>query len=137
MKQFGIIAIVIGVLFIVGCTNYQASNVPAAPPATVQSTSPTDRPAIPAPVNTNPQTHAVAISNFAFSPITITINAGDTVIWTNNDNAQHTVTSDNGGALNSATISNGGTYSHAFLTPGTYAYHCSIHASMKGTVIVQ
>ena len=43
-----------------------------------------------------PQTVAVAIENFSFNSDSITINAGDTVTWTNNDSSRHTVTSDSG-----------------------------------------
>src|SRR3712207_9522603 len=38
--------------------------------------------------------HAVAIQNFSFSPGTVTVNVGDTVTWTNNDEAPHTATAD-------------------------------------------
>lgn len=81
--------------------------------------------------------HDIVIQNFAFSPLTITINKGDTVIWTNMDSTAHTVTSDSGSELSSSTFTKGGTYSHTFNTVGTFSYHCSIHTSMKGKVIVQ
>ncbi len=59
------------------------------------------------------------------------------VTWTNNDSPTHTVTGDNGGDPgNSPNIPSGGTFSYLFDTPGTYTYHCSIHPSMTGTVIV-
>ncbi len=78
----------------------------------------------------------IEISGFAFSPATMTISVGDTVTWTNMDIMSHTVTSDSGTELGSSSFGKGGTYSHTFSTPGTFAYHCSIHSSMKGTVIV-
>lgn len=89
------------------------------------------------PGSSGSSTHDIAISNFAFSPSTLTISSGDTVIWTNMDSMSHTVTSDSGSELSSSTISNGATYSHTFNTAGTYSYHCSIHTTMKGTIIVQ
>jgi plastocyanin len=79
----------------------------------------------------------IAISGFAFSPATITIPKGATVIWTNNDAAAHTVVSDSGSEISSPSIAKGETYAHTFSTPGTYTYHCSVHPSMKGTIIVQ
>ncbi len=82
-------------------------------------------------------THYVNISGFAFSPSTLTISAGDTVTWTNMDSASHTITSDSGTELASSSISNGGTYSHTFNTKGTFGYHCSIHTTMKGTIVVE
>ena len=86
---------------------------------------------------TSPQTYNVDIQNFSFSPSTLTINVGDTVIWTNQDSISHTITSDSGTELNSLQLSNGQTYSHTFNTAGTYNYHCSVHPTMKGTIVVE
>ena len=80
-------------------------------------------------------TDAVAIKNFGFSPATITISAGSTVVWTNNDSVQHDVTFD-GGSISSSVLNHGDTFSHTFTTAGTYHYICSIHPFMHGTVIV-
>ncbi len=78
----------------------------------------------------------VSIVDFAFQPSTVNVQLGDTVIWTNNGGAPHTVTSTGSGPLASATLNNGDTYQFTFTTDGTYNYHCSIHASMTGTVNV-
>ena len=88
---------------------------------------------------TGPKTIEIDIRSFAFDPKTIAITKGDTVVWTNMDAAPHTVTSDVGSAkneLDSPTLGKGDTYSHTFNEIGTYAYHCSIHTSMKGKIIV-
>jgi amicyanin len=81
-------------------------------------------------------TYNIAISGFSFSPASLSIKAGDTVIWTNQDSVPHTVTSDSGSELNSPTFGKGKTYSHTFTTTGTYNYHCTIHPNMKATIIV-
>ncbi|NMH93256.1 cupredoxin family copper-binding protein [Pseudonocardia bannensis] len=78
-------------------------------------------------------TATVSIANFAFAPAAITVKAGTTVTWTNNDSAPHDV---RGGPLQSPTLNKGGTFSHTFATPGTFRYICSIHPSMTGTVTV-
>lgn len=78
----------------------------------------------------------VTIKGFAFNPSTITIKVGESVKWVNEDSVVHTVSSDSGSELDSGDLSPGEEYSHTFTTPGTYAYHCNIHISMKGTVIV-
>ena len=79
----------------------------------------------------------VTIADFAFSPKTINIQIGDTVVWTNNGPSQHTVTSDGGaGPLNSGTLNVGNTYEWTFLAAGSFGYHCTIHPSMTGTVNV-
>jgi amicyanin len=80
-------------------------------------------------------TDAVHIKNFAFSPATITVKAGSTVVWTNDDAIQHDVTFD-GGGITSSVLNHNDTFSHTFPTAGTYHYICSIHPFMHGTVIV-
>jgi len=81
-------------------------------------------------------TSAVTIQNSAFAPTTTTIKVGDTVTWTNRDAFSHTSTSDTG-AWNTGVITAGASGSFMFTSAGTFAYHCSIHSFMKGTVIVQ
>jgi len=80
-------------------------------------------------------TTAVAIKNFGFSPATITVTAGSTVVWTNGDSVQHDITFD-GGAIASDVLNHNDTFSHTFPTAGTYHYICSIHPFMHGTVVV-
>jgi plastocyanin len=80
-------------------------------------------------------TDAVDIKNFAFSPATITVPAGSTVVWTNDDSIQHDITFD-GGSIVSSVLNHNDTFSHTFSTAGTYHYICSIHPFMHGTVIV-
>ena len=80
-------------------------------------------------------TDAVGIKDFAFSPATITVNAGSTVVWTNNDSIQHDITFD-GGSIASNVLNHNDTFSHTFPTAGTNHYICSIHPFMHGTVIV-
>ncbi|VVB77776.1 Halocyanin [uncultured archaeon] len=84
-----------------------------------------------------PETYNINIDNFAFSPKSLKIRPGDTVIWTNSDSASHTVTSDSGSELESPNLSNHATYEHTFSKVGTYDYHCTIHPSMKGAIIVE
>lgn len=79
---------------------------------------------------------SVNISGFAFVPASVTVSVGDTVTWTNSDTAPHTATSDTAGVFGSPTLNQGGTFSHTFTTAGTFAYHCNIHPSMTGTVVV-
>jgi plastocyanin len=77
----------------------------------------------------------VGIYDFYFSPTPVTITVGDTVRWTNHGSVTHTSTSDTG-VWDSGNIVPGSTYSFTFNTGGTYAYHCKIHSSMHGSVIV-
>jgi plastocyanin len=73
---------------------------------------------------------------WCFSPKPIQITAGSTVTWTNGTAPTHTATSDTG-AWNTGNIASGATSSAiAFPTAGTFTYHCSIHPSMTGSVVV-
>jgi LPXTG-motif cell wall-anchored protein len=78
----------------------------------------------------------VAIANFAFSPASVTIKVGDTITWTNNDAIPHTATASDG-SFDTGTLKKGQSGSHTFATAGTFAYICSIHPNMHGTVVVQ
>ena len=82
----------------------------------------------------------ISIQDFSFTPSSKTINAGDTVRWTNNDSVSHTSTSGTGGTANgtwdSGTLASGQSYSRVFNDEGTFSYFCSIHPSMTGTIIV-
>lgn len=85
----------------------------------------------------NPQSVDVAIRNYAFDEKTITVKAGDTVVWTNYDSAPHTVTATSGGDFDSGKMSKESTWSMTFDTPGTYEYYCAYHPSMTGKVVVE
>ena len=71
-----------------------------------------------------------------FNPGTLTVPAGTTVMWGNNDITAHTSTSDTG-LWNSNDIGVGGTFAVKLDNPGTYKYHCTIHSYMTGTIVVQ
>jgi plastocyanin len=100
------------------------------PPMPMQTPSSSDPPGA-APATTN----SVMIQNYAFGPASVTVKAGSTVTWTDQDEDSHTVTADSG-AFSSQPLTNGQAYSHTFTAPGTYTYHCSIHPYMHGTVMV-
>jgi plastocyanin len=78
----------------------------------------------------------VAIKGFAFNPAEVTINVGDTVTWTNDDSANHTVVADNG-EFKSGDLGQGATFSFTFTKAGAYPYKCGVHPNMTGTVTVK
>jgi plastocyanin len=78
---------------------------------------------------------AVEIADFAFAPDSSDVKVGDSVKWTNSDGATHTVTADDG-AFDSGNLAGGKSFSFTFDEAGTFAYHCNIHQSMTGTVVV-
>lgn len=76
---------------------------------------------------------SVSIENFKFVPAELTVKAGTTVVWTNNDSAGHDIKADE---FVSPMMAQGETYSHTFTVKGTYDYICGVHPSMKGKIIV-
>jgi plastocyanin len=126
-----------------------SSSPPAAPQTTTTATASTtqstaarqgDKPVTLHP-SSRPTAHAAGdpsdtIVDFSFSPATVTIHVGDTVTWTNQGKQPHTATA-NDGSFDTGTLKTGQSASHQFTKAGTFAYICSIHPFMHGTVIVQ
>lgn len=75
-------------------------------------------------------------NRYLFGPSRVFVNVGDKVTWKNGSDAPHTVTSNRGTEMASSTLNAGATFSHTFTATGTFAYHCTIHTYMKGTVVV-
>jgi len=80
-------------------------------------------------------------SNACFSPASLTINAGDTVEWTNTDTAAHTVTSGSpsdgpSGVFDSSLIMGGASFENTFDEAGSYDYFCMVHPWMVGNIQV-
>lgn len=82
------------------------------------------------------QTSAVAIDNFTFNPQNLTVKAGTTVTWTNKDDIPHAIAAV-GKQFKSKTMDTDNSYSFTFTTPGTYAYFCSLHPHMTGTIVIE
>ncbi len=75
-----------------------------------------------------------------FSPREVTIEAGTTVLWYNDDTLPHTVTSDTQaglGELFDAELEPGGNFSYTFDEPGDYLYVCTLHPGMEGVITVE
>jgi LPXTG-motif cell wall-anchored protein len=78
----------------------------------------------------------VTISDFQFAPASVTVNVGDTVTWTNNGPTPHSATSSSG-VFDTGIMDAGQSGSHTFTEAGTFAYICTPHPNMHGTVVVQ
>jgi plastocyanin len=98
-----------------------------------------------APGNTNPPVGGVSVSNNAFTPATLTVTVGTTVVWAwnactgdpysgNQTCVNHNVIFDDGSS--SSGTQDQGTFSKTFNAAGTFTYHCTLHP-MTGTVTVQ
>ena len=78
----------------------------------------------------------VKIDNFAFAPATITVNAGTSIRWINDDETIHNVVSSDK-SFRSKALDTNDEFSFTFTKPGTYSYICSLHPRMTGKVIVE
>lgn len=121
------ISILIGVLLILllssivwadyggGGRDYVASNPTASPAILVNDAT-------------------IAIKNFAFKPASLTVKAGSTITWINQDSVVHNVVVDN---VTSPDLAKGDKWSKTFAKPGKYNYSCAFHAGMTGIIIVK
>jgi plastocyanin len=75
------------------------------------------------------------MNNSAFSPSNLTVVAGSTVTWMNDDNMIHAVTTADG-SINSGDIAVGSSYTKTFSTTGTFNYFDSHNANMTGILTV-
>jgi plastocyanin len=78
----------------------------------------------------------INIDNFAFAPPDLSVAAGTTVTWKNEDGEVHRVQDDHKG-FSSAALDTDDSFSHTFATPGVYHYFCSIHPYMVGKIVVK
>ncbi|ADE36440.1 cupredoxin domain-containing protein [Methanohalophilus mahii] len=116
MKKVSMILVVLIAVFLaIGCAGYQQSGNEAEESGEAVET-------------TN-----VIMEDIQFKPATIQVSVGDTVTWTNEDSATHTVT---GQDFDSGNLGQGEIFTYTFDEAGTYDYECTIHPSMTGTVIV-
>jgi plastocyanin len=80
---------------------------------------------------------AVTIVDYTYKPARLTVVAGTTVKFTNQDSTPHTATSKRFGAFETGSIETGKTGEIRLDKPGTYAYYCAFHPFMKGTIEVE
>lgn len=105
-------------------TGEQAATTPAAGATATGQAAPQE-----------PATAEVRMKGFAFVPASISVKPGTIITWTNEDSASHTVTFTEQ-SWGSDQLAKGDSYMKKFDTPGSYDYHCSIHPSMRGVVVV-
>ncbi len=78
----------------------------------------------------------IDISNFAYSPASVTVKVGTTVTFTNEESVKHTATSNTEGLFATGTLDKGQSVRLKMNKVGTFSYHCSFHAFMHGTIKV-
>jgi plastocyanin len=78
----------------------------------------------------------IIIDQFTFTPQRITVKAGTTVAWINDDDIPHTVASSTK-IFKSKALDTQDQFSFTFTTPGDYEYFCSLHPHMTGAIVVE
>jgi len=88
----------------------------------------------PAPAQPPAQFAKVDIRGNSFLPPQLNIRIGQKVSWNNEDQVAHTVTAN--GLTFGKSVPTGAVFNFAFVKPGNFPYHCEIHPSMQGAVVV-
>lgn len=83
-----------------------------------------------------PSRHVVAIEQFVFTPDTLRVSVGDTVVWINHDVVPHTATA-SGGGWDSGELAKDGQWTYVPSAAGEWDYLCALHPTMKGRLIVE
>ncbi len=132
-----VVILILGGIFLFSAQNKKSAPEVPPPPATT-GTSTDQNAGSPTSATTEEMTGGtkVEIKNFAFSPASITVKVGDSIIWTNNDTIPHSATADDS-SFDAGIMQPGESKTVKFDKAGTISYHCSIHPNMKATVIVK
>jgi plastocyanin len=125
-RRLGAVVLAAITLVVAGAALYEASTSKTSRAATTATTV----------TAATASSQAVEIKNFAFTPPTITVKAGQTITWTNADSFDHSIKSADG-SFDSPDLPQNATYSATFATAGQFPYICGIHNSMTGTVVVE
>src|SRR5262245_20700129 len=83
-----------------------------------------------------PKTYTVVMEGTGFEPADLKVAAGDTVVWVDKDPFPHTATAKNAD-FDSQEIGVGKSWKNIFKTKGDFAYACTLHPTMKGTLKVE
>src|SRR6266700_2300291 len=130
-KKFLIILTIVTVISIV-LTVLAYQFVPSLQPQTATN----DPAGTPTPTPKPPVTKTIIVLGSGYSPSTVTVPPGSTLIFKSNSDIDHTVTQTNGSTFDKV-IPAHGTITLKLTKPGTYKYYCTYHPFMTGTIIVE
>ena len=80
-------------------------------------------------------THTIVIEGTNYAPATLTVKRGDTLVWINKDPFPHTVTAK--GVFDSHELAAGRSWKYTARKAGEFAYICTLHPTMAGTLKVE
>jgi plastocyanin len=130
MLGFRIVPAAVLLALIIGCGG-GSSPAPSTP-----SPTPAPTPSAAAAATITIETSARTLGTAAFVPNPVNVSQGGVITWSNTDSTTHDMVSDTG-VWDSGRIAPNGSFNFTFAAKGSYPYHCSIHPSMIGTVVVQ
>jgi plastocyanin len=113
-----------------------AACAPAASNTPVPTAAPPPQPtAVPPAAAPTSVVVTIEMINTSFSPATVQVKAGTTVVWVNKDPVEHSTTSDSN-LWDSGVMGAGATFSYTFTQPGTYPYYCKPHLALGMTGVI-
>jgi plastocyanin len=83
-----------------------------------------------------PRKHTIIIEGTRFQPESLTVKAGDTIVWMNKDLFPHTATASNS-TFDSQVIPAGASWKYIAKKKGDFAYVCIFHPTMKADLRVK
>lgn len=128
MTKFPAALLAVAALALSACGDDNEGSSPAATAPAPASTE-----SAPAPASGGT---AVAMKGFQFAPKDVTVKVGDTVTWTNEDDAPHNVVAADE-AFSSENFAKGEAFEYTADKAGTFAYECTLHPGMEGSLTVQ
>lgn len=120
----------VSIFFIITCVAACGGYSSPSAPSTGPTAAPAGSTTVSIPIAASTQTTT------AFGSNPLTISAGTTISWLNDDNTTHTSSAD-GNQWSSGNIVPGGRFNFTFASAGRFTYHCQIHPNMVGTIVVQ
>lgn len=127
IRQGALLAAVV----VAGCGSSSSSSSDKPAPAPAKTKAPS------ASAGASSKTGTATIKDFTFAPKSVTVAAGGSVSWTNKDSANHNVTFDDKSIEGIGNLRQGQAGKVTFAKAGTYAYVCTYHPGMEGTVVVK
>ena len=127
MKRFAAVGLSVVILALAGCGSSSSHRLGTASAVTRSSSTSGD----------SDHNVSVVMKNINFNPGRVDARVGQTITWTNRDDAPHNVTYVSGPRFaSSPTFTDGESWTLKLTAPGVIRYMCTIHPGMNGTIVV-
>jgi plastocyanin len=116
-------------LVLAACSGAASTNPPAATAGATSAAAICTEPAAGTAADVD-----ASVGGNAWGPVSAAV--GDVITWTNSDAVAHKVGLDDGTCTMTNNITGTAPQSLVFNVAGSYPFHCTIHSSMKGTIVI-